>query len=101
MLDMDKINNINKKYRFRVKQISDTTCSIDSGQEEWLIETTPRTRGIILWHRNHKYDVDNFHVQHSFYDYERTMYSIHTHKEKHMHTNDKVFRMKKLFEQFC
>jgi hypothetical protein len=101
LIDTDKINNINTRHRygFKVKQISHNTCYVDSGQEEWLIEATPRTKGIILWHKNQKWDVDNYHIQREFYDYISAMNSIHTHKDKYKHKYDKVFRMKELFHQ--
>jgi hypothetical protein len=101
MLDLDKINNINNRHRygFKVKQISHNTCSIDSGQEEWLIEVTPKHKGIILWHKNIRYDTDNYHIQHRFYDYISAMHTIHSHKDKYKHTYNKVFRMKELFYQ--
>ena len=99
LIDMDKINNINKKYGFKIKQLKDDTCYIDSSHDEWLIKVTREDRGIILYHKNMKYDRDNYHTQHTFYDYERAIHSIYTHKDKYKYKHDKVFRMKELFHQ--
>lgn len=98
-LDIEQINKINMRYRFKIKEISPDTCYIDSGQEEWLITATSAHKGIILFHKNMKYDTDKYHIQHLFYTYQDAIHSIYEHKNKWRHKFNKVFKMKKLFEQ--
>jgi hypothetical protein len=35
MLDMGFIGRLNRRYKFKIKEITESSCYIDSGRDEW------------------------------------------------------------------
>jgi hypothetical protein len=105
MIDMKHIEWINRRYKFKIKQIDDWTVYIYDGIGEWLIEIESppdmKHKNIILKHKNYKRNKDGWHVQSKYYDYVWAMGAIHNHSLKPFRKNNYLFRMKKIFEKIA
>jgi hypothetical protein len=86
MLDMGLIVRLNRRYKFKIKEITESSCYIDSGRDEWVLEIEPKLhaghKNIILKHRNWKRNKDKFHEQRRFYDIPYTFNAILEHEQK-------------------
>ena len=102
MIDMDEIQRLNKRYKFKIKKINDCICYVYDGMGEWLIEVySPpniKHKNIILKHKNYRRNKDGWHTQRRFYDYSWVMGAIHNHSLKPFRNYNYMFRLKEKFE---
>lgn len=102
MIDMNEIARLNRRYKFKIKQINDCTCHVDDGVGEWLIQVhsppCQQRKNIILKHKNYKRNKDGWHVQSRYYDYTWVMGAINNHKLKPFKTFDYLFKLNETFK---
>lgn len=83
-LDMEEINVINLKYKFKIKQVNDTILHIDSGTDEWVLELETKShhrhKNLILRHKNHRRNLRQHHEHRRFYDIKWVFGAIHNHE---------------------
>ncbi len=98
-VDMNLVNSINKKHKFKIKQVRDDLIYIDSGWlDEYYLIVEPRTKYnkkyIALYHKNNKLKTSEFHPQGRFYDYTYTFGHIASHNKKPLRGNklDEMFK---------
>lgn len=71
IFNMDIINKINERYKFKIKQIRPDCIIITTGLNEWMVEIgepKPYKKHIVLKHKNIRYNRERWHIQGKFYD---------------------------------
>lgn len=103
MIDMTLIQNLNKAYNFKIKQIAQNILYIDSGLDEWILEIDKKIhslhKNISLRHGNWKRNKGKFHRQREFYDLEYAFKSIYDHENRYLRNYGVLFEVQKMFDK--
>ena len=87
VIDMDLINQINKKYNFKIKKVRDDLIMISTNTfDSWIIELSSYADGknIVLKHKNNGKNKDKWHTQRRFYDYTWAFGHMAYHTKKYL-----------------
>ena len=96
-LNMNVIEKINSKYNFKIKQITHNRLYIDSGMDEWLLEIEYKRcrkhKNLVLFHKNHKRNTKQYHIQNRYLDYDWVFGAIHSHERRWFQSMNRMQRI--------
>jgi hypothetical protein len=85
---MGLVENLNKEYKFKIKQVASDVLYIDSGLDEWIVEVEPKLhslhKNIRLKHGNWKRNKGRYHHQKDYLDLPFMFQSIYEHERRYL-----------------
>lgn len=80
-----EVNKLNEKYNYKIKSFDNTTIYIETKTDNWYAETI--NGKVFLYHKNTKFDLNNYHFQRKYNKLHHMFDSIDNHKFGYKYIN--------------